>query len=96
QASSLVPGDVLTSSNVSGITLPLSNDPNPIAGPFRVTAPGVKISRLQVDYSYPSGYFKSNTGTTLPIDLIIEYAECDDSGAVIGAWHDLYREANGG
>lgn len=96
QASSLVPGDVLTSSNVSGITLPLSNDPNPIAGPFRVTAPGVKISRLQVDYSYPSGYFKSNTGTTLPIDLIIEYAECDDSGAVVGAWHDLYREANGG
>lgn len=94
QASTLVPGDVLTSANVTANTLPLSNDPNPISGPYRVTAPGVEIDRLQFDWSW-RGYFKHNTGTSLPIDLWFEYAECDTAGNIIGPWQTAYRETNG-
>ena len=94
QPSALVPGDVLTSPSVSGAVLPLSNDPNPIAGPFVVTPVGVEISRLQVDYSYPNGYWKTNTGTTLEIDMRFEYAPIDDAGQPTGPWQTLYRETN--
>lgn len=94
QPSALVPGDVLTSQSVAGAILPLSNDPTPIAGPFVVTPVGVEISRLQVDYSYPNGYYKINTGTTLEIDMRFEYAPVDDAGQPTGPWQTLYRETN--
>ena len=92
QASTLVPGDVLTSSNVSGAALPFQNDPNPWLGPFQVTAPGVQVTRLQIDYSYPNGYWKTNTGTTSPMGLRFEYAPVNDAGEPTGPWQPIYTE----
>lgn len=89
EASTLVPSSVITSANVTGQTIPLSTDVNPILGPFAVNPVGTTINRIQVDYSTPSGYSRNNHETTQ--DLHFEYAPIDDAGTPTGAWVTLYR-----
>lgn len=92
QASNLVPGDVITSPSVGGLTLPLRGDPNPWAGPYVITPPGTEITRIQVDYQYPQGYWKTNTGTSSPMGIQFEYAPVNDDGDPIGPWQTIYEE----
>jgi hypothetical protein len=89
QASTLVPSTVITSPNVTGQTIPLSSDVNPVLGPFAVNPVGTTINRIQVDYSTPSGYSRNNHET--PQDLHFEYAPIDDAGTPTGSWQTLYR-----
>jgi hypothetical protein len=89
QASTLVPSSVITSANVTGQTIPLSSDVNPILGPFAVNPVGTTINRIQVDYSTPSGYSRNNHETTQ--DLHFEYAPIDNAGNPTSAWQTLFR-----
>lgn len=91
QASTLVPSSVITSSNVTGQTIPLSSDVNPILGPFAVNPIGTTINRIQVDYSTPSGYSRNGHETTR--DLWFEYAPIDNAGNPTAAWQTLYRNS---
>jgi hypothetical protein len=88
QASTLVPQSVSTSPDVSGQQLPFQGDPDPWLGPFRVSAPGTKVNRLQVDFQFPSGYRK-NDGKQIPIGLDYEYARCNEAGEPIEAYQSL-------
>jgi hypothetical protein len=92
-ASTLVPSSVITSPSVSGQTIPLSNDPDPVLGPFAVNGVGTTVTKLQVDFSTPSGYSRNNHETTQ--DLHFEYAPINDSDVVTGSWQTLYRTTAG-
>lgn len=89
QASTLVPSSVISSPNVTGQTIPLSTDPDPILGPFPVNPVNTTINRIQVDFSTPSGYSRNGHETTQ--DLWFEYAPIDDAGNPTGPWQTLYR-----
>lgn len=89
QASTLVPSSVITSGSVSGQTIPLSTEPDPILGPFAVNPVGTVVNKLQVDFSTPSGYSRNNHETTQ--DLWFEYAPIDEDDEPTGSWQTLYR-----
>ncbi len=88
EASTLVPSSVSTSPDVSGLQLPFQGDPDPWLGPFRVSAPGTEVNRLQVDFQFPSGYRK-NDGKQIPIKVEFEYAPCDEAGLPTGPYQTL-------
>lgn len=88
QASTLVPSSVITSPSVTGNIIPLSDNPNPVLGPFAVNPVGTVVTKLQVDISCSSYHHNNHQSWR---DLWVEYAPINDAGTPIGAWQTLHR-----
>jgi hypothetical protein len=92
-AVTLFPANVVTSSDVSSLTVP---DSPSVLGPFVLNASGTTIDRIAVDFAFPGGLFTYDSGgkgvTSNSIPLRAEYQEVDNSGTAVGSWHDIFRE----
>ncbi len=91
QAITLFPANVVTSSEVSGQTVP---DPAAVLGPFVVNAAGTTVNRLAVDFAFPGGLWRASGRAVDPnsIALRAEYQLIDNAGAPIGGWVNLFAE----
>lgn len=92
-ASNLVPRNIITSSEVSGITLPA--DTQAFIGPFVVSAPAVHVSSIMLDFSFESGAYTQDSQGRLgnySTHLYAEFQSLDDAGAVIGSWQPFLNE----
>lgn len=92
-ASNLVPLNILTSAEVSGATLPA--DTQAFVGPFAVSGPGVHVSTIMLDFSFPSGaYMTDGQGRLRNYDtrLNAEFRSIDDTGQPLGNWQTFLDE----
>lgn len=88
----LFPANVVTSDEVSGLTVP---DPPTVLGPFVLNAAGTTINKIAVDFAFPGGLFgltTNNAITNNSAQLRAQYQQIDDAGAPIGGWSDVFRE----
>lgn len=93
-ASVLVPQNVITSGEVSGIELNVNQS---YSGPFAVCAPGVEVTRFMVDLSLPRGAkFDNGKGATggFSVAWVIEYRGIDDDGDPTGTGEWQVAEAS--
>ena len=92
QASQLVPLNIITSSEVSGLQLPASQV---FVGPFVASRPRVNISKIMLDFSFPSGaYSQDSSGRFRPVAtrLNAEIQTINDDGQPISGWNSLFDE----
>lgn len=92
-ASNLVPRNIITSSEVGGITLPA--DTQAFIGPFVVSAPGVHVSSIMLDFSFQSGAYTQDSQGRLgnyATHLYAEFQSIDDGGAAVGSWQPFFNE----
>lgn len=96
ERSELVPGSVFSAENVTGIDLGYSDDPSPWSGPFPVTPPGVTTKRIQLDWSYPNGYWirhpKKPNALPCPYGVEFQICDIDEDGNRVGNFRPLYKD----
>lgn len=75
QEVTLFPTNVQTSSEVGGIELPGPNEPEyeGWTGPFVANAAGSKAYKIEVDYSFRQGLYKTGTTGTSPLTVQAEF-----------------------
>jgi len=100
EESDLVPGAVYSSESVAGTELPAQEGDIEWIGPFPVTEPGVLTKRIQIDYTWPQGYWiqhpKRPNKMPCSYGIIVQYAEIDEDGRVIGPWRLLFEDIGEG
>lgn len=93
-ASNLVPGSVISSSNVAGAEIARHTGNPSVSGPFPVTPVGTTTKRIQLDWSLPYGCYMNwkKDGRQLPVgyEVWFEYAPIDGNDAPTAAWSELY------
>lgn len=99
--SSLVPGSVISVQAVGSNQVPKAADFPNYAGPFDFGSDAPLQSRIQLDFSVPSGCYAvpdagKFEGKQFPANwgVLFEYAPCDIDGNIIGAWSTLHTETN--
>jgi hypothetical protein len=99
-ASVLVPGEVTSAPEVSGLELPRPDSLTQWAGPFRASAQGVQIRRIQIDYESPAVYANGPTGSKFAANIYpttaganFQYAQADSNGNPILPWIDVPNTA---
>ncbi len=99
--SSLVPGSVISVAAVGSNQLPKAPDFPNWAGPFDFGPDAPLQSRIQLDYSVPSGCYSVPDGGKFEgkqyaanWGVLFEYAPCDIDGEIIGGWSTLYTESH--
>ena len=99
--STLVPGSVISVQAVGNNQIPKAADFPNYAGPFDFGSDAPLQSRIQLDFSVPSGCYAvpdagKFEGKQFPANwgVLFEYAPCDIDGNIIGAWSTLHTETN--
>ncbi|MFD0938991.1 host specificity factor TipJ family phage tail protein [Methylobacterium trifolii] len=97
-ASTIAPGDAITSSDVGGQELPRPGG-NPARTPwFRLTPQGVTADAAQLSWTYPAIYRTSSEGRRVPTvaGVVFFGRELDPvTGNVIGPEFELWRSSEG-
>jgi hypothetical protein len=97
--SSLVPGSVVSVQAVGNNQIPKVADFPNYAGPFDFGSDAPLQSKIQLDFSLPSGCYAipqsgKFEGKQFPTDwgVVFEYATCDVDGNITGSWNTLHTE----
>lgn len=97
--SSLVPGSVISVQAVGSNQVPKAADFPNYAGPFDFGADAPNQTRIQLDFSLPSGCYAipqsgKFEGKQFPTSwgVLFEYATCDTDGNITGSWNTLHAE----
>lgn len=98
--SSLVPGSVISVQAVGNNQVPKAADFPSYAGPFDFGPDAPLQSKIQLDFSLPSGCYAipdsgKFQGKQFPTDwgVLFEYAPCDVDGNITGSWSTLHTES---
>lgn len=92
----LFPANVVSAATVDGQVVP---DEPEWLGPFAVSAPGVEVERIAVDYVFPLGIIhidKKGTAHTTGRTVFAEYRPIDNAGNPTGAWAELVSNHHAG
>lgn len=95
-ASALVPATVYSSPSVGGTEITRSTANPAWTGPFAVCPVGKVTSRIQLDYSFPSGVFKTDDKSrqrATGYGVLFEIAPCDNADIPTGAWTQLLLDS---
>lgn len=92
QASALVPSDVISSPSVIGQEPVRPESQATWTGPYPVTPAGVTCNKIQVDFTFPNGVFKTTSEQKeIPVNITWQYAPIDAAGNETGPWQTLVQ-----